>query len=497
MEKIDFQEKNLDRDIKIIIKYFQWFFNMDEYSKDLDEQKTIKLKSKSILKELLLILKRNRSLFWRAVFVLVEVFANYQWTNFDTNLKNFREYFFSKTHSISNVLNEDIKLEINRLFDAIETFNNYDEEILSWDFQQVIDKTHEIVKQKAKSEAYSGLLEGSFKIWDEVDIDKVDTVKEVDLNKFSFSSQFGKQIISTVTVPTGLSQLDNLIDGFTSSLIVLAGRSASGKTWFAINFMINVLKAGHYVLFFSLEMNYDSIAARFLANIMDEDFKKLLKLSKGDLEQRRKFDDFCDVNIKSPYINTGKLEIYNDVVKDLSNITTLIKSFKRKIKNKNKLLFVVIDHLREIDQSNTDLVEEQIWNFLGKVMRDLRSIVNNQRYSNICIMPLSQLSRNAVFRKSNQSFDLEDLAGSAFIEQVADVVIFIRRIKPSLLIGYEHNWLTEVNVAKNRFGMSDIFQVNFNTAKGTINDDSSVLDRLYSQKEKKDSNPGELFSDYI
>ncbi len=78
-------------------------------------------------------------------------------------------------------------------------------------------------------------------------------------------------------LPTGLSDLDNIIMGLNKSdLILLASRPGMGKTSIALNIALSVAKAKDVkVAIFSLEMSKEQLATRLLSGEAFVDSKKL------------------------------------------------------------------------------------------------------------------------------------------------------------------------------------------------------------------------------
>ena len=79
---------------------------------------------------------------------------------------------------------------------------------------------------------------------------------------------------------SGYKDFDPLFKGFVAGeLTVLGGYTSHGKTQFAANFAYNISKAGHAVLFVTLEMTHEELETRFYRmakddGVSDEDFAK-------------------------------------------------------------------------------------------------------------------------------------------------------------------------------------------------------------------------------
>lgn len=474
-------QKILPIDVQFVVRYFQLLFGLSkENFRNIDFRKNVQgqyLELKHLINEII-----NRpEPFWKALSLFIHFIAVNQLDLNDLSLDSIKKIIDSD--SVKKNTPENIKKNLEDLITLIQDFKAFDSEIVKLNLEQIYhrfrDSLYNLKYENINDKVKAGIPHDKKDLeW----IDMVTSKKFLELEtELVWDQRLGKDIDkfiegSRVYVTTGLKKLDSLIKGFSSSLIVLAGRSASGKTWFAINFMVNVLKAGHYVLFFSIEMNYKDIILRFLSIILNKEFAYLDSMCADvDSSEYLEFKDLYSKHLYEPYIKTGKLEIFNEIIKDLNNIIPTIKRVRNSIKERDKLLFVVIDHLREIKSGNANVGDDQKWLFLESIMISLRGIISDSGYPNICIMPLSQVSRSATFRKADESFQPEDLSASSGLENTANVVIFIRQLKPSSLPGYDNCWLTEVNVAKNRRGPSGIFDVNFNKSIGSVSDDSELL----------------------
>ena len=93
-------------------------------------------------------------------------------------------------------------------------------------------------------------------------------------------------------VPTGFKELDEVVNGFqNSNLVVIAARPAMGKTAFALNIAEQTaVKNGSTVMIFSLEMSKEQLGQRLLSSEARVDLKKL---QRGKLES----DDWKRINI--------------------------------------------------------------------------------------------------------------------------------------------------------------------------------------------------------
>jgi len=235
-------------------------------------------------------------------------------------------------------------------------------------------------------------------------------------------------------IPTGFSDLDNILAGLQrSDLIILAGRPSMGKTSLALNIAANVaIKQEISVGIFSLEMSKEQLVDRLLCaeanidswklrtgNLSDEDFPKIGH-TMGMLSEAPIFiDDSASLNVMEIRTKARRLQVEHD------------------------LGLIVIDYLQLMEGRYSDNRVQEI----SEISRSLKALA---RELNIPVIALSQLSR-AVEQRPDKIPQLSDLRESGSIEQDADVVMFIYReeyYKPDT----EKKFVADILVKKHRNG---------------------------------------------
>lgn len=211
---------------------------------------------------------------------------------------------------------------------------------------------------------------------------------------------------------TGFPQLDELLDGYQKGdLMILAGRPAMGKTAFAIQKAINVVKKGGKSIFFSLEMPKEQIMQRVIAA---ESKIEIGKIKKGQLHSY----EVSRLEEKTKWLsNTNKF-----FIDDRSGITVdqIRATVQRANKNKD-LNFIVIDYLQLIKPSANYRGNRN--NEIGEITRSLKVLAKEE---GITIALLSQLSRQ-VEQRDGKIPQMSDLRDSGEIEQDADIIGFCYR----------------------------------------------------------------------
>ena len=225
-----------------------------------------------------------------------------------------------------------------------------------------------------------------------------------------------------VRVPTGLYELDRfLYGGFgVGNLIILAGRPSEGKTAIMVQMAREAATAGVPALIFSLEMSKEEVVQRFLVATGD--------IRPEQIHQAR-VDDWSE--FESGVAKVCNLPIYVD---DSTRVVADIVA-KASAKNaKGKCGIVFIDYLGLIRFDGKQPLYIQI----SEVTKSMKRLAKDCRCP---VVLLCQLNRNSV--RDGRPPDLQDLRDSGSIEQDADIVLIIERIKT----GGVNLWLR-----KNRHG---------------------------------------------
>ena len=214
-------------------------------------------------------------------------------------------------------------------------------------------------------------------------------------------------------VPTGFTDLDNVLSGLQpSDLIILAARPSLGKTSLALDIARNAaINHDIPVGIFSLEMSSKDLVDRFIAAEADID---MWKLRTGRLSSES--DDFT--KIASALERLSKAPIFIDDV--ASNNILQMRAMARRLKADKGLGLIVVDYLQLMQpRVQSDNMVQQI----TEISRSLKQLAKEL---DVPVLALSQLSR-AVEQRHPPRPRLSDLRDSGSIEQDADVVMFIYR----------------------------------------------------------------------
>ena len=209
-------------------------------------------------------------------------------------------------------------------------------------------------------------------------------------------------------VPTGFAKLDTYTSGFQNSeLIIIGARPSIGKTALALSIIQNIACEKRIPCgFFSLEMPYESIGMRLLAQ---EARVPMQKIRSGMLkiDDVKKIQDAAGRWFEAPLytVDTPNMKLL-----DLRAVA------RRMVKNQGvKIIFIDYIGLISTDDPTAPVFEQ-----VSLISKSLKALA---RELSIPIVALCQVARDAEGQEPN----LAQLRGSGSIEQDADVVMFLHR----------------------------------------------------------------------
>jgi len=228
-------------------------------------------------------------------------------------------------------------------------------------------------------------------------------------------------------VKTGYSKLDELIQGFINTeLVILAARPSQGKSTLALNIARNIAEK-HKVLFFSLEMSIRFLSMRLIAAEANINANYILH-GIQDVFINKKIKEICD---KLKKINLHINDQGNLKVENIINMSIRNAEYE-------KPAIIIVDYVGLVKPSDRKISKhEQI----GHVAWALKNFAKEM---NIPVLLLAQLNRS-VEDRAKQIPRLSDLKESGNLEEHADKVLFIYE-------EIERSGECEIIVAKNRNG---------------------------------------------
>ncbi len=218
----------------------------------------------------------------------------------------------------------------------------------------------------------------------------------------------------TITgLETGFPDFDRITTGLQGGeMIILAARPGMGKTALALNMASYAAsRTKKAIAIFNLEMSADMLINRMIASIGQIDS---YKLQTGNMQEK----DWKRYNEAM-----SQLADTNIYIEDNAGVTAPeIRAKCRRLANsENGLGLVVIDYLQLVSSGNRRVESRQVE--VSEISRSLKTMALEL---NVPVIALSQLSRSAEKRESNQPM-LADLRESGSLEQDADMVLFINR----------------------------------------------------------------------
>lgn len=345
------------------------------------------------------------------------------------------DMFYQKEHKAiySNML---VLFSKRTVIDAVTLYNNFSQhEQEMWDLANYFNNLVDAVASSDNVEDYAKIVLDRYKLRQLINITKQCT--EAGYNaKMGDINDIGANLLNKVTniinlhttvgkinnagdildeiqriytdgeeyLSTGDALLDyKLKGGFgRGNVVIIAGKTAMGKTTITINLVANMSKI-HKTIFFSLEMSFREISKKIFSNCTTTN------ISDGFTEQS--LSDLTDNLVKSKYLG----------IVDYPRISVeMLKRYIVDYKVKNGSIDVVfIDYLQLMERPKCATENEA----LSYVTRELKLLAKEL---DILIICLSQVNRGSADKKEKRPL-LSDLRGSGSIEQDADYCITLHR----------------------------------------------------------------------
>jgi len=263
------------------------------------------------------------------------------------------------------------------------------------------------------------------------------------IDKVSTAHEKGESLTG---LTTGFRELDSAIGGYNASdLVIVAGRPGMGKTALALSFSNEAAKAGHRVLFISLEMSSEQLIKRWLS--LETGLNAgILNRGNYDSEHVRTLVEYAQGRRDCIYIDDEASVTLGELV---------AKVRRHQARHGLDVLFVDYIQLIKSPMMKGRTREQEV----AEISRTLKLLAKDL---GITVVALAQLSRGVESRQDKRPM-LSDLRESGAIEQDADVIIFPYR--PAYYDRDEFNANNkeeaELVVGKNRHGEAPIINCMF------------------------------------
>lgn len=366
--------------------------------------------------------------------------------------------------TLKNELDKDKKLNavgldyITEVIDSVISSANLDFYIkIVKDYavrRNLIDTANEIITNTYEDEDVNALLDNAEKnilnvvrsrsVGDFVPIAEILRRAQAKLEELAKNKR-------TITgLETGLPDFDRITTGLQGGeMIILAARPGMGKTAFVLNIAsYAAMHTKKAVAIFNLEMSAEMLINRMISSIGQIDG---YKLQTGNMQEKdwKRYNEAL-----------SQLADTNIYIEDNAGVTAgEIRAKCRRLANSEEGLgLVVIDYLQLVSTGSRRVESRQVE--VSEISRSLKTMALEL---NVPVIALSQLSRSAEKRESNQPM-LADLRESGSLEQDADMVLFINRndyYKAKEQLDSQKNVVADVIIAKHRKGSTGKFQLLF------------------------------------
>jgi len=204
---------------------------------------------------------------------------------------------------------------------------------------------------------------------------------------------------------TGFITLDSKLKGIhPGHLFTIAAPTHYGKTSFALQLALNMIKQEYHVAMFSLEMDVIEIGRKIVS--LDS------KVPTSDYQQ--KLEDYQRKNMNASLDRL--LDLYFTLSDKRGLSPTDIKAKCRLISRQQEIDVIVIDYLQNMEYGDGENTEKRI----GNTCLELRNLAGEM---NVPIILISQMNRNA----SRDKPSMHNTRGSGRIEEISDEVLIINR----------------------------------------------------------------------
>ena len=282
--------------------------------------------------------------------------------------------------------------------------------------RKLIAASESILKDCYSAQEETGdILEGAEKAIYDITMRKggeqLQAIQPVLINTFEKIEELFKNHGRIEGVPTGYTELDDLLTGLHGGeLVLIAARPSMGKTSIGMNFIENAaIRAGKAAAVFSLEMPAEQLAMRMLCT---EALVDMQKVRRGQLSD----EDW--LRLSEAIIKIGPSSLYVDATPGIT--VSEMRSKARRLQLEHGLDVILIDYISLMTASGKfGSRQEEV----ASISRALKALAIEL---NVPIIALQQLSR-APTGRSNHRPVLSDIRDSGAIEQDADVVMFLHR----------------------------------------------------------------------
>lgn len=326
--------------------------------------------------------------------------------------------------------------------------------------RELVEHCYRVIRRACEPEAMAGEVRGEL-------LALVTSVEDPDTAGYVVGSELKPPFVERMDrrrageefgISSGIADLDKITGGFRGGqLIVVAGRSAMGKSITACTFARAAIEQGHKTLLASFEFRLDELTDRLVAMTSGVPLSKL-QAGTFDEDVERALDRLTD----------------DLVIIDRPDSVDRFVAKAKALKAKFDIGFVVVDPLTDLKCRRGETREQEV----GEIVRALKDLAQD---IDAPVIAVSQLNRAVEQRATSRNVSprprVSDLRESGQIEQKADEVLLLYRREyyysqipkgdrtDTQQQHYENTrGLCEINVAKCRQGPNGICTVRFDGA---------------------------------
>jgi replicative DNA helicase len=330
------------------------------------------------------------------------------------------------------------------------------------DVQSFIDSAEQAVFDIARVPAHSNMV----------------SAKDAIHKAFDILTETARRGGGVTGIESGFRELDRMCSGLhRGDLYIVAGRPGMGKTSFVMNLAVNVAaprgaaadespatfdapieQPGYGVLFCSLEMPKEQLAARLLASEARVDMSNIRS---GRIPR----EDWSKLTDAAARLSKLPLWIDDTPALTLLDLRAKIRRLQAEISRGDSLVkaqglgLVAVDYLQLMQGRRDAGSREQE---ISELSRGLKQLAKEM---SVPVVALSQLNRAVETRTTKDKRpQLSDLRESGAIEQDADAIFFIYRDYYYFKENADKRHIAEIIVAKQRNGPTGHFDTRFTEA---------------------------------
>lgn len=238
----------------------------------------------------------------------------------------------------------------------------------------------------------------------------------------------------------GMGELDKHIRMGPGNVVVIGARPSVGKTTFAVNACMNIARAGHHVLFISLEMNETELVSKIASVLTGVDSERITHGEMNDDERGRVAKASVENGAWTDRIH----------IEDISSLKdTQVAGVVQRAVKRLGVEVIVIDYLQCITSDGNSPVER-----MTNISRACKSVAKATKKR---LIELSQLKRRD---GAEEDPEMSDLREAGQIEADGDIIVMLGRPRGAAML--------RCKVVKNKVGPIGVVEIPFDLQRQRI-----------------------------